>query len=245
MRPLLSVLGGDGVVVQAKSPRLRNVTLLSLALVLALVMTPGFARGASVDGGALNSQGERSHNVMAGWPDITFTWEGLVKDKISVGPRLRVQIWPLSLSVGVHMRYTLLEKGRVSLALMIRPVANVAGFGGSRAVYPMNYQWGRTRTFRPSFGPGVNAGLLATVDLSPRFHLLLSLENPVAVWFWVSPVQWWVEWPIVLSGGVEYEISYSASLIARVGGGPAIAFAGMSQLLGVNGHVSVGVQVRY
>ncbi|HCP44843.1 MAG TPA: hypothetical protein DIU15_02265 [Deltaproteobacteria bacterium] len=218
---------------------------LVAAVTLTLLAPSSPAGAASVDGGALNAPGERSHNVMVGWPDLTFTWEGLVKDKMSVGPRLRVQIWPLSLSVGLHMRFTLLEKGRVALALVVRPVANVAGFGGSRAVYPLNYQWGRTRTFRPSFGPGVNPGLLATVDLSPRFRLLVSLENPIAVWFWLSPVQWWVEWPIVLSGGVEYEISYRTSLIARAGGGPSIAFAGFSQLLGINGHLSFGVQVRY
>jgi len=239
------MLMGSGVAVPGRAKGLLVATLVPCAAALVLVLSPTMARGASVDGGALNTPGERSHNVMVGWPDLMFTWEGLVKDKVSVGPRLRVQIWPLSLSVGVHMRFTLLEKGRVSLALLVRPVANVAGFGGSRAVYPLNYQWGRTRTFRPSFGPGVNAGLLATVDISPRFHVLLSLENPVAVWFWVSPVQWWIEWPIVISGGVEYEISYKASLIARLGGGPAIAFAGLNQLLGVNGHVSLGVQIRY
>jgi len=205
----------------------------------------GSAYAGATDGGRLNSPGERSHNAYLGWPEASYLWEGLVKERSAAGLRVGVQIWPLAVNVGLNMRFTLLERGKVSLALLVRPEVNVAGFGGSKAVYPQNYQWGRSRTFRPSFGPGLALGLLASLDVSPRLRVLLSFENPVAFWIWTSPAQWWLEWPMMISGGVEYEVSYKVSLIALAGGGPAIAFSGASQLLGVTGRFRVGVQVRY
>ncbi len=222
--------------------------VLSLALVLAaslLSVAPRSAQAGATDGGRLNAPGERSHNVYLGWPEASYLWEGLVKERSALGLRVGVQIWPLALNVGLNMRFSLLEKGKVSLALLVRPVANVAGFGGSKAVYPQNYQWGRSRTFRPSFGPGLDLGLLASIDVSPRLRVLFSFENPIAFWIWTSPTQWWLEWPMMISGGVEYEINYRVSLIALAGGGPAIAFSGPSQLLGVTGRFRIGVQVRY
>ena len=219
--------------------------MAGVLLVLLLVIAPHSAQAGAVDGGRLNAPGERSHNVYLGWPEAAYLWEGLVTERKALGPRVGIQIWPLAITVGLNMRFTLLERGKVSLALLVRPAANIAGFGGSKAVYPKNYQWGRSRTFRPSFGPGVTLGLLATIDASPRLRVILSFENPIAFWVWVSPVQWWLEWPMILSAGVEYEVNYRVSLIALAGGGPAIAFAGPSQLLGVAGRFRIGVQFRY
>ena len=223
----------------------------SLSLVAAMMaarllfLSPGTARASAADGGRLNAPGERSHNVYLGWPEAAYYWEGLVKDRSALGPRFGVQIWPLALTFGLNMRFSIVERGKVSLAFMLRPAFNIAGFGGSKAVYPQNYQWGRSRTFRPSLGPGVDIGLLATIDASPRFRVLLSFENPIGLWFWVSPTQWWLEWPLIISGGVEYEINYRVSLVVIGGAGPAIAFSGPSQLLGVAGRFRIGVQVRY
>ncbi len=220
-------------------------SLLLLALLSLLLGTPGVARAGSVLGGSLNAPGERSHNVGGGWPEFFYVWEGLVRDKVSLGPRVGIQIWPLSVSVGLNMRFTLLEEGRVSLALLVVPSFNIAGFGGTRATYSNNYGFGRSRSFRPSLGPGVNLGLLATVDVSPVFHVNLSLENPLVIWIWTSPAEWWIEWPIGISGGVEYDVNFATSIFARVGAGPSIAFAGPNQLLGFHWHVVVGAQFRY
>ena len=236
----------SGFQVLTEARKLTSASSWVVGVTLALfLLTPGLSRAASVNGGSLNAPGERSHNVVIGWPEVSYLWEGLVQDKVALGPRVGLQIWPLSVRLGLHMRFTIVEKGRVSLALLLRPAFSVAGFGGSRAVYPQNYQWGRSRTFRPSLGPGLDAGILASIDVSPRLHVLVSLENPLALWFWTSPLEWWIEWPIVLSAGLEYEISYKVSLLVRFGGGPAVAFAGPTQLLGVNGHADFGVQVRY
>lgn len=226
-------------------PGRRALPMLVAVGTLLLAGAPALAQAGATDGGRINSPGERSHNIYLGWPEASYLWEGMIKDRKALGLKVGVQIWPLAVTVGLNMRFSLLERGKVSLALLVRPGINVAGFGGSKAVYPQNYQWGRSRSFRPSFGPGVDLGLLASIDASPRLRVLLSFESPVAFWIWVSPVQWWLEWPMIISGGVEYEINYRVSLIALGGGGPAIAFSGPSQLLGVAGRFRIGVQVRY
>tara|TARA_Y100001968_G_scaffold309514_1_gene329374 strand:+ start:3914 stop:4603 length:690 start_codon:yes stop_codon:yes gene_type:complete len=215
-----------------------------LLAVLCLI-APLPVQAGAIDGGEINAPGERSHNVYLGWPEASYVWEGLVQERRAIGPRVGVQLWPLALSFGLNTRTTLLERGRVSLALGVIPAFSIAGFGGTKAVYPQNYQWGRSRSFRPSLGPGVTISLLASVDLSPRFRLLLSFENPLSFWVWVQPTQWWLEWPMIISGGIEYELNYNTSLIAILGGGPSIAFSGPSQLLGLTGRFRIGVQHRY
>ncbi len=207
--------------------------------------TPTPARAGSVVGGALDAPGERSHNVGVGWPEIWYVWEGYTRPKFALGARVGLQVWPLSVSIGLNTRVTLREQGRVALSLLAVPSFNVAGFGGTRATYVNNFGFGRSRTFRPSLGPGFNLGLLATIDVSPIFHVNVSLENPVALWVWTAPAEWWLEWPIVVSGGVEYDVNYSTSLFGRVGAGPSIAFTGRHQLLGVAWHAFFGVQHRY
>jgi hypothetical protein len=192
----------------------------------------------------LPAPGERAHNVVFGWPELFYVWEGLVRSKYAVGPRVAVQVWPLSVQVGVNARFSLREEGRLAMALQIFPSFNLAGWGGSRAVYVQNYGFGRSPTFRPSVGPGFNAGFLANFDVSPRVRILASIENPVALWVWTDPIAWWLEWPIVLAAGLEFDVSRRTSLFLRLGGGPAIAFAGASILLGGQWLVQFGVQVR-
>ncbi len=219
--------------------------LLPLILVATFVLPAGPAHAGVVTGGELNGPGERSHNVAAGWPEVWYVWEGYTREKFALGARVGVQLWPLSINVGLNARITLREEGRVAVALLVVPSFNVAGFGGTRATYPTNFGFGRSRTFRPSVGPGANVGILASIDVSPVFQVTVGLENPVVVWVWTNPAAWWIEWPIVLSGGVEYEVTYSTSLFGRLGAGPAIAFTGNNQLLGVAWHAFFGVQVRY
>lgn len=216
-----------------------------LAVLTVSTLPAGIAQAGSVQGGALNAPGEKSHNVAVGFPEIWYVWEGYTKEKFALGARVGLQVWPLSISIGLNARITLREEGRVAVALLVVPSFNVAGFGGTRATYVSNFGFGRSRTFRASMGPGVNVGLLATVDVSPVFALNFGVENPVAVWVWTNPAAWWIEWPILITAGAEYEVSYSTSLFGRLGAGPSIAFAGRSQLLGIAWHAYFGVQIRY
>jgi hypothetical protein len=218
---------------------------LVLIPLLCLLAAPRPALAGAVTGGALNGPGEKSHNIAIGWPEIFYTWEGLSREKHALGIRVGLQIWPLAFNLGLNARFTIKEEGRVALALLVVPSFNFAGFGGTRSSWPKNYDFGRWRTFRASLGPGVNLGLLVSVDVSPVTHLLFTLENPLVLWIWTAPAEWWFEWPILLSAGVEYEVNYSTSLFGRLGAGPSVAFAGDGQGLGYHWHAHFGVQVRY
>jgi hypothetical protein len=203
------------------------------------------AQAASVTGGALNHAGEKSHNIGLGFPELFYVYEGLVRERSALGLRVGLQVWPLSISLGGHGRVTLKEKGMVAVAVLIAPSFNLAGFGGSRATYPRNLNFGRSRTLLASLGPGLNVGLLATIDVRPKVHILATFENPVALWLWATtPPSAWLEWPILLSIGAEFDATYNTSFFGRVGGGPSLAFTGPSALLGFHWHVHVGVQIR-
>jgi hypothetical protein len=222
--------------------RRARVALLAALILLSLRSD---AHAAAVIGGAMNPRGERSHNVQVGWPEVAYVWEGLLKDRRSLGLRVGVQIWPIAASIGAWARFSLVERGRASLSALFAPSFNFAGYGGTRASYEEAYNFGRSRSFRASLGPGINAGLLATVDLRPQLHLLLSFENPVALWIWTAPAGWWLEWPLSFGGGIEYDISWATSIYGRVGAGPALAFAGPAALFGFHWHAFVGLQWRY
>lgn len=219
----------------------------SLALLAALLLI-GFAapaRAESVTGGAFNAPGEKSHNIGVGWPEFFYVFEGLVQEKSALGLRVGVQAWPLSVSLGAQGRLKLRDQGMLSVSLLLAPSFNFAGFGGSRASYPRNFNFGRSRTFLASVGPGMNIGILASVAVRPKLSILASFENPVAFWLWATqPPSWWLEWPILFSAGVEYEVTYTTSFFGRIGGGPSLAFTGPNALLGYHWHIHVGVQIR-
>ena len=222
--------------------------LLALASLLAVTPVPGDARAGAITGGELNAPGERSHNVAGAWPEFFYVWEGHVTEKYALGPWVSLQLYPFAGSVGMHARIRLMEKAKVSVALAVVPTFNFAGFGGSRAsylAYVGGSQFGRSSTFRPSLGPGVNVAVRASVDVAPQWRLNLSFENPIALWVWTNPAAWWIEWPLSFTGGVEYDVNHSTTVFGRVGGGPAIAFTGTNQLLGAHWHVHIGGQFRY
>jgi len=220
--------------------------LLILAVTSALLVPGMRAASASPSiAGALDPPGERSHNITLGWPEITYTWEGLVRERSALGLRVGVQIWPLVLTVGGNMRFKITERGPVSLALLVAPAIGVAGYGGAKAIYLQNYQFGRSRTLRASFGPQLNLGLLASFEITEKVKIMASFENPVSLWFWTRPAAWWVEWPLLFSGGLEYRASFNWSIFGRVGAGPSVAFTGNSQLLGIHWHILAGAQIRY
>ena len=222
----------------------RAFAICGLALLLVLPCL-GIAHASPPQGGALDPPGERSHTVTLGWPEFTYTWEALVRERSAAGLRVGLQVWPLALSVGGNLRFKITERGPVSLALLLQPGFGVAGYGGSKSIYLQNYQFGRSRVFRASFGPQVNVGLLATFEISEKIKIMATFENPMSLWFWTRPLAWWMEWPMVFTGGVEYRPSFAWSIFGRVGAGPSIAFTGNSQLLGVHWHILAGVQIRY
>ncbi len=228
----------------ARTSRGLIAAVAATALCLAAA-APSDARAAAVTGGELNAPGERSHNIGIGWPEFFYVFEGLVQEKSALGIRIGVQAWPLSIAIGAQGRVTIKEQGMVSVALLVNPSFNLAGFGGSRATYPKNFNFGRSRTFLASMGPGLNVGLLASVAIRPKVSILASFENPVALWLWATmPPSWWLEWPILFSGGAEFQATPNTSFFGRVGGGPALAFTGPNALLGFHWHVHVGVQIR-
>lgn len=216
-----------------------------VGLVLALAATPVEAVAAWSLGGAINARGERSHNIGIGWPAVSYHWEGLVRDKVALGPRVEVQIWPIAISAGLQARFLMFDRGRASISLLAVPGIHFAGYGGSRATYDAAWNFGRSRSFRPSLGPGVNAGVLATVDVRPKIDLHFTFENPLTFWIWANNGAWWIEWPITFSAAAEFEVSWQTSLVLRLGGGPSIAFAGPSALLGFHAHATFGIQVRH
>ncbi len=224
--------------------RRRASAIAVVAFCFALAL-PSAARSAVVTGGELNHPGEKSHNIGIGWPEFFYVFEGLVQERAALGLRVGVQAWPLSLSIGAQGRFRVKQQGMVSVALLVNPSFNIAGFGGSRATYPKNFNFGRSRTFLASMGPGVNVGLLASVAIRPKVSITATFENPVALWLWATaPPSWWLEWPILFSGGLEFAATYKTSFFARVGGGPSLAFTGPTALLGFHWHVHVGVQIR-
>ncbi len=226
----------------------RAATSTLLTALLGAVLAAGSiapAKAASVTGGALNHAGERSHNIGLGWPESFYVFEGLVKEKSALGLRIGVQAWPLAVSLGAQGRFSIKEQGMVSVALLVAPSFNFAGFGGTRASYPANLNFGRSRAFLASMGPGLNLGLLASVAVRPKVSILATFENPVSLWLWATaPPSWWLEWPLLFSGGVEFSATYNTSFFARAGAGPALAFTGPDALVGFHWHVHVGVQIR-
>jgi len=102
----------------------RRVLLSAVgAAFLLLGSMHGPAYAGATDGGLINAPGERSHNVYLGWPEAVYLWEGLVKKGKAFGLRVGVQIWPLAITTGLNMRFTLLERDRVSLALLLTVLA--------------------------------------------------------------------------------------------------------------------------
>jgi len=226
----------------------RILPVLAAVALLAAAVAPTTAHAGAITGGTLNPAGERSHNVAGAWPEFFYVWEGYTREKLALGPWVSLQIYPFAWSVGLHARMKVAEKGKFSLALAVVPTFNVAGFGGSRASY-MSYvggsALGRSATFRPSMGPGVNVALRSSIDVAPQWRVNVSYENPLALWVWVDPGSWWIEWPMTFTLGAEYDANASTTVFGRVGGGPAVAFAGSNQLLGYHWHLHIGAQFRY
>jgi hypothetical protein len=219
----------------------RTVATACLLLCLCAV-APAHATG--IASGSFNSPGERSHNIGIGWPEIHYMWEGLVKDKVALGPRVDVRIWPIVANAGLQMRFRLLEEGKTSLALLVYPNIGFAGFGGARADYPLVRLFA-SRAFDGSVGGGANIGLLGSFKIAHKWHIMASFENPAMVWIFPSSGGFFVEWPLNFGVGAQFDLNFKTSLWARLGGGPALLFSGPTISIGGHGNLTVGMQFRY
>lgn len=213
-----------------------------VALLGLLLASP--AHGSASVGGAFNAPGERSHNIALGWPEIHYMWEGLVRDKVALGPRVDVRVWPFVVDVGVQMRFQLIQEGKATLSLLVHPSIGYAGFGGARADYPLIRLF-QSRAFDSSVGVGVNVGGLLSVKVAHKWHVLGGFENPVAVWVFPRSLGWFVEWPFLLTVGGQFDVNFRTSVWARIGGGPALLFSGPTLSIGGHGSLTVGAQFRY
>ncbi len=217
---------------------------LTLLLLLASLWVAAPASASAITSGSFNAPGERSHNIAVGWPEVHYMWEGLVKDKVALGPRIDIRIWPFVANAGLQMRFRLLNQGKTSLALLVYPNIGFAGFGGARADYPLIRLFA-SRAFDGSVGGGANLGLLASFRLAHKWHILAGFENPTMIWFFPTSSGWFVEWPLLFSAGAQFDINFRTSVWARIGGGPALLFTGPSLSIGGHGSLTIGAQFRY
>jgi hypothetical protein len=218
--------------------------LLPVFALLALLAAPAPARASSIVSGSFNAPGERSHNIGIGWPEIQYVWEGLVKDKVALGPRVDVRIWPFAANAGVHIRLGVLDQGKTSLAILLYPNIGFAGFGGARADYPLVRLFS-SRAFDGSVGLGATVGLLASFKIAHKWHILAAFENPAVAWIFPRTGGWFVEWPLNFLGGAQFDVNFRTSIWARVGGGPALLFTGPTISIGGHGNITFGAQFRY
>ncbi len=218
--------------------------LLPLLALLASLFFAAPAQASTITSGSFNAPGERSHNIAIGWPELHYMWEGLVRDKVALGPRVDVRVWPFVAALGVNMRFSVLEQGKASLALLVYPNIGFAGFGVSRADYPLVRLFA-SRAFDGSVGVGANLGVLGSFKVAHQWHILASFENPTMVWIFPRSGGWFVEWPITLMAGAQFDVNFRTSIWARIGGGPALLFAGPSLGIGGHGSLSFGAQFRY
>ena len=180
-------LVGGGLSGRGRAVISKGLLPLLLATAMLVSIAPRGATAASITGGALNAPGERSQNFGLGYPELFWAYEFRVQSKMAFAVRVGLQVWPLSLTVGPWIRLSIHERDKVAVSVLVHPSLNLAGFGGTRGFYPRNANFGRSRVFRPSIGPGINIGLLGTFVLSRQWDMLIAFENPVAVWIWTGP----------------------------------------------------------
>lgn len=218
--------------------------LLPFFGLLAALLLVRPAQASSIVSGSLNAPGERSHNIAIGWPELHYMWEGVVRNKVALGPRIDIRLWPFVANAGVHMRFQILDQGKTSVSLLAYPNIGFAGFGGARADYPLVRLFS-SRAFDGSVGVGANLGLLGSFRIAHKWHILASFENPTMVWIFPTSGGFFVEWPITLALGAQFDVDFRASIWARLGAGPALLFAGSTISIGGHGNLTFGAQFRY
>ena len=55
----------------------------------------------------------------------------------------------------------------------------------------------------------------------------------------------WVEWPLLVDVGMEYDISYKSTLFVKAAAGPVLVFTGDDQFAGGSFELLIGLQLNY
>jgi len=230
----------------ATTTRIRSwIALPLLAGVLVLGLP---ARATTMIGGEQLNPGEKAHEFYLGFPGLGYQWDFKADGKRTMGLQADVLVWPFTLHAGLSTRTLMGIVGQTVLSFRFEPGLFIGFFGGSRGFYE-NERWGRSKQLAMSLAPMMNLGISASIDLQGNFSLVVGFENPVALWL-VFPGSnsdggWWVEWPILIDLGLEYDISYRSTLFTKVAAGPVIGFAGDSQFAGGTFVFLFGMQTNY
>ncbi|MCK6526172.1 porin [Myxococcota bacterium] len=222
--------------------RHRPLALLSAVAVLAASLAAP-ARAASPIGGEHDPPKTAADDLMLGFPEITWQHSFPTNGTATHAIRAGLLVWPLSAHVGYVHRRVARRWDKVTLSGVVGPLLYVGFFGGARAFYA-DTRWGRSRSFLFSLGPGIDLGVQASVHAAPKLDVTVGWSNPVVFWMFLSQgFQWYVEWPIALSGGIEYRASEAATVFARLGAGPSVVISGATQQVGLYFSALVGVHL--
>lgn len=212
---------------------------LCAALIVALNAAP--AGATSMIGGEQLNPGEQAHEAYIGFPYVGYQYSFKASGKRTIGLQADVIVWPLTFHVALATKTLMGIQGRAVTSFRFEPGVLFSLYGGSRAVY-QNLRWGRTKNIDLRMAPVLNVGVSSSIDLGKSTSLVLGLESPFAVWFLLSQVGWWVEWPILLDVGLEFDVSFRSTLFVKGALGPSLGFTGTQQFAGVAFQFAVGIQ---
>ena len=213
-------------------------------LLLLFALMPSPARATTLIGGEQLNPGEKAHEFFLGFPRVGYQWDFSANGKRTLGLQADALVWPLTFHVGLSSRSLMGIVGRSVVSFRMEPGVFLGLYGGSRGFYE-NLRWGRSRSFMPTLAPTINLGVAASIDLKGNFSLVVGFESPVAVWFLLQQFGMWVEWPILVDIGMEYDISYKSTLFIKAAAGPVLVFTGEDQFAGGSFELLIGLQMNY
>jgi len=223
-------------------------TWIALPLLAGILLTGTPARATTMIGGEQLNPGEKAHEFYLGFPGLGYQWDFKADGKRTLGLQGDILLWPFTLHVGLSTRTLMGIVGQTVISFRFDPGLFIGFFGGSRGFYE-DERWGRSKQLSLSMAPVFNLGVAASIDLEANFSLVLGFENPVALWLAfpssTSDGGWWVEWPILVDVGLEYDISYRSTLFTKIAAGPVMGFAGDSQFAGGTFVFMFGMQTNY
>lgn len=217
-----------------------------LPLIALLVATcPGPQAGATtmIGGEQLNPR-EHAHEFHLGFPGLGYQLDVQATGKRTTGLQIGLLYWPLTVQLGVSVRTLMGVNGRAVTSFRFEAGSYIGLYGGSRAIY-RDMQWGHSRYLMFAIGPTVNIGISSSIDIGEAMSLVIGFQSPIAIWIIPAANGFWIEWPILGDLGLEFDVSFRTTLFTRVSAGPALAFAGPDQFVGVYIGALVGLQWIY
>ncbi len=221
-----------------RSPILQFGLCAVLLVALAAVKPAG---ATSMIGGEQLNPGEQAHEFYIGFPYVGYQYSFKATGKRTIGLQTNVNVWPLTFHVALATKTLMGIHGRAVTSFRFEPGALIGIFGGSRGVYE-NLRWGRSKSVDIRMAPVFNFGVASSIDLGRQFSLILGVESPIAVWFLITRGGYWIEWPILLDLGLEFDASFRSTVFFKAAVGPTLGFAGAQQFAGVSFHTALGIQ---